>query len=220
MNHTATLAVGTISEGGIRAVGVFYIIAGLICAGLAILAFVRKSGSGRTVFTGIVGVVGLIYGLYLELGDPDSVFISFYIFILPIIAIINGIVALVKGKNSTGPAQATPYAAPQPYGQPGQPGQPGQQQFGAPQYGAPQGQPAQYGAQPQQQYGGQQGQPAQYGAQPQQQYGQPPQGQQYGQPAQQGQPTQPPAAPSYGQQQAPPPPPPQQTNQPLWPGQQ
>lgn len=216
MNHTATLAVGTISEGGIRAVGVFYIIAGLICAGLAILAFVRKSGSGRTVFTGIVGVVGLIYGLYLELGDPDSVFISFYIFILPIIAIINGIVALVKGKNSTGPAQATPYAAPQPYGQPGQP----QQQFGAPQYGAPQGQPAQYGAQPQQQFGGQQGQPAQYGAQPQQQYGQPQQGQQYGQPTQQGQPTQPPAAPSYGQQQAPPPPPPQQTNQPLWPGQQ
>lgn len=209
MNHTATLAVGTISEGGIKAVGVFYIICGLICVGLTVLAYARKQGSGRTLFTGIVGLVGLIYGFYLELGDPDSVFISFYIFILPIIAIINGIVTLVRSTKS-GPAQAGPYNAqgftPQPYGQPAQPGQP--QPYGQP------AQPAQYGQPPQapgQQYG-----------QPQQQYGQAP-APQYGQPAQPtASPAQPaqPTQPAYGQQQAPPPPPPTQTNQPLWPGNQ
>ncbi|HEY3505030.1 MAG TPA: hypothetical protein VGN37_19880 [Actinocatenispora sp.] len=203
MNHTATLAVGTISEGGIKAVGVFYIISGLICVGLAVLAYARKQGSGRTIFTGIVGLVGLIYGLYLELGDATTVFISFYIFILPILAIINGIVTLVRS-NKSGTAQAGPYNAQgvtaAPYGQPAQPGQ-------AQPYGQP-AQPAQYG-QPQA---------------PAPQYGQ--QAQQYGQAPQYGQPTQPPAQPTqptqpaYGQQQAPPPPPPTQTNQPLWPGNQ
>lgn len=212
MSHQTILAEMTLTEGQFKAIAVFYVIAGLICLGIGILNL-RNKHNGSGALSLIIGIAGVVYGAYILIGDPDTVWVSFKIFILPVIAIIYGIVALVKGKaggSSGGPSQAAPYnaAGAQPgwNQQPGQPapGQvPGQVPGG--QYGA--GQPAPAGYPQAQQQGGAPAQPAAYG----QSAGQ----QQWGQAAAPQQPAQQPA------QRDPqsPPPPPAQTDQPLWPGQ-
>ncbi|BCJ26433.1 hypothetical protein [Actinocatenispora sera] len=207
MSHQTILAEMTLTPGQFKAIAVFYVIAGLICLGIGVLNL-RKKSTGSGVLSLLVGIAGVVYGAYILIGDPDTVWVSFKIFILPVIAIIYGIVALVKGKaggSSSGPAQAAPYNAAG--AQPGWNQQPGQPMPGQP---AP-GQPA-----PGQMPAGQYGQPAGYpqaqqpGAAPTA-YGQPVAQQQWGQGA----------APQPVQRdpQSPPPPPPAQTDQPLWPGQ-
>lgn len=210
MSHQTILAEMTLTEGQFKAIAVFYVIAGLICLGIGVLNL-RNKHNGSGVLSLLIGIAGVVYGAYILIGDPDTVWVSFKIFILPVIAIIYGIVALVKGKaggSSGGPTQAAPYnaAAGQQPGwnqQPGQPvpgqpvpGQPIPGQMPAGQYG--QGQPAGY---PAQQPGG-----APAG------YGQPVGQQQWGQGAA-------PQQPIQRDPQSPPPPPPAQTDQPLWPGQ-
>jgi|GEM_PF-6107585 len=229
MDHQTILAELTLTPGQFMAIGVFYLIAGVSCLGLGALNLKNKN-TGSGVLSILVGLAGLGYGGYILLGDADTVWVSFKIFLLPVLVVIYGIVALVRGRagrSSGGPTQAMPYQPGQPGAQPGQPGaQPG--------WGQP-GQPGQYG--PGQQPGGypgpQPGQPAGYGqpAPGQPTTGQPGAGQpQYGA-AQPGGVTQPGGAPQYGQAgvppqpaqrrdpQGPPPPPPTQTDQPLWPGQ-
>jgi hypothetical protein len=226
MSHQTILAEMTLTPGQFTAIAVFYVIAGLICLGIGALNLRNKHG-GSAALSILIGIAGVVYGAYILIGDPETVWISFKIFILPVIAIIYGIVALVKGKagrstggSTSGPAQAAPYnaAGVQPgWNQPGQP-MPGQPVPGQPGPGQMPGQPMPGQPAPGQVPGGRygQGQPAGYppaqpgGAPSQPAYGQPVAQQQWGQ-----------AAPQQPVQRDPqsPPPPPAQTDQPLWPGQ-
>jgi hypothetical protein len=201
MNHVTDLAVGTISEGGIIAVGIGYIFSGLV---LGIMAATKISGkTSSRVVSGLLGLGFLGYGIYLLVGDPQEVWISFKIFLVPIAAIVYIIAAAIRrgkqprsalgqfggGAPAAGfaPQGQPPFGQPAPFGQP-QPGQPAP--FGQPQPGPNQfGQPAQQFAptapgQARPQYpGAPQDQPAQgqpqYPGAPQ---AQPPQGQpQWGQ---------------------------------------
>ncbi|BCJ32698.1 hypothetical protein Athai_02010 [Actinocatenispora thailandica] len=221
MSHQTILAEMTLTDGQFKAIAVFYVIAGLICLGIGILNL-RNKRTGSAALSILIGIAGVVYGAYILIGDPDTVWVSFKIFILPVIAIIYGIIALVKGRSggsSGGPTQAAPYNAAG--AQPGwnqQPGQPvpGQPVPGQPAPGQLPGQPAP-GQMPAGQYGAGQPAPAGY-PQPQQPGGAPAQPAGYGQGA--GQQWGQPGAPQPVQRDPQgPPPPPAQTDQPLWPGQ-
>lgn len=206
---TQNLALLELSPGAVVAIAVGYVVGGLICVAIAATGF-GGIGGGMRALNAIIGIGCIGYAAYIMFGDSDTVFISWYIMILPVIMLIRVIVAAVQNRNrSNQPPQPAPYAPvpgavpPGQYGQPGQQaayGQPGQYpaQPGQPQQAAPYGQPARPG-----------GQGATYGQAPS--YGQAQPGT-YGQPAAGATP-----APA---RQAPPPPPPTERDTPLWPQQQ
>jgi len=91
----STLAAGEISDGALLAYTVGLAIAGTLMLIIAGIGF--GQGVGRRVFNGLVGLAFLGYGFYLYfLFDGGTVFIFYYVFILPIVLIVQAI----RGRNS------------------------------------------------------------------------------------------------------------------------
>jgi hypothetical protein len=130
----------------------------LILSGVAMLvmAFVKVGrATRRRIWSGILGAVFTIYGLYLLLFFQGGHYILFYyVFVLPILMIVQFFRERSAYKASQA-AQVPPTGYGQPgYGQPGygqQPSQPGgygQPEYGQPGYGQQPSQPGEYGQQP------------------------------------------------------------------------
>lgn len=162
---------------------------GLIIAGILMLgsAFLPKLKTGQRVAGVIFGILFIGYGIYVSLPSTHDVFISFYMFIVPVAVLVTNISASVKGNKSVevqnhGPAGYYPPQGQQPY-QGQNPQQPvGQAPYGQ-QYQEQQAQPG-YPAQTGQQTYGQPAAPQPYQGQAAQpvQPGQAPQPSQYQQP--------------------------------------
>jgi len=209
------LAEGTISESTVHLIAIGYVISGLVLVSSAIFGRFSK-GVGWRILNGLVGVLFVGYGIYLLVGHPTEVWISFKMILVMVLGVFWGIASLVRRAKPGQPA--APVPPPSGFQAPGSP-----QQYGA---GFPPpagyGQPPAYGNPPQpaqpQAYGApaqhQPAPPATYGQPTPQTYAQPSQPATYGQPAPQYG-----ATPPGGPTQLPPPPPPTNTDQPLWPRQ-
>jgi hypothetical protein len=138
-----------------------FLVSGLLMTFLGVAGF-RATGSARVLST-VAGLAALGYGAYLAFFfDGGEYLTSRYVFILPIVVIINIFRSRRAAKAATAPAVVPQFpqqpvgpSQPFPYGPPPQPapafgqaqpqfGQP-QPQFGQPPYGPSQGQHPQYG---------------------------------------------------------------------------
>ncbi|WP_394941701.1 hypothetical protein [Psychromicrobium sp. YIM B11713] len=109
---------------------------GLIIAGILMLAtaFLPRLKTGQRVTAIIFGVLFIGYGIYVSLPSTRDVFISLYMFIVPVVVLIANISGSIKGNRDVtvqhhGPAgydpqqnQGYPGQNPAGYGQPGQTG--------------------------------------------------------------------------------------------------
>jgi hypothetical protein len=87
----SSLAAGEITEGQLNAYAALLVVSGLIMIGLAATGF-GQSSVGARVLNGVLGLGFLGYGAYLLLiFDGGDVWIFFYIFIVPILLIIQAV---------------------------------------------------------------------------------------------------------------------------------
>jgi hypothetical protein len=91
-------ALGEISAGQELAYIALLCVSGLIAIAIGAIGFGLKSG-GQRVLNIVIGVAFVGYGLYLLIGNPDSVFIFWYVFIVPIVLIINVVKAARARSN-------------------------------------------------------------------------------------------------------------------------
>ncbi len=125
----------------------------LLLGGIAMVAVgvaVKEQGTGSRILNVVVGLAFFGYGFYLLfLFDGDSYRIFFYVFVLPILLIVRAVKARKEAREQAAAQQfaGAPQGQPAPYGAPPQ-GYPGQapQQHAA--YPPHAGQPAPQGWQP------------------------------------------------------------------------
>jgi fatty acid desaturase len=83
------LAVSEMSDGSFNGYMVALTISGLILLALAIGGFFKAS-KGSRIFSGVVGLAFLGYAFYLFfIFTGGAVFVSYYVFIVPVILIVN-----------------------------------------------------------------------------------------------------------------------------------
>lgn len=88
MTSAATiLADGTITSGELHAYMALLFVSGAIMIVLGAVGFGATTGS--RILNVVLGVLALIYGLYLALGDPSTVIISYYAFVVPILGVVT-----------------------------------------------------------------------------------------------------------------------------------
>ncbi|WP_426509287.1 hypothetical protein ACPPVO_01095 [Dactylosporangium sp. McL0621] len=92
-------ALGEISEGQELAYIGLLCVSGLIAVVIGAIGFGLRS-VGQRVLNVVIGVAFIGYGLYLLIGNPESVYIIWYVFIIPIVLIIN-VVKAARARSSS-----------------------------------------------------------------------------------------------------------------------
>ncbi|WP_433213003.1 hypothetical protein ACQP00_01130 [Dactylosporangium sp. CS-047395] len=90
-------ALGEISAGQELAYIGLLCVSGLIAIAIGAVGFGLKS-TGQRVLNIVIGVAFIAYGLYLLIGQPETVYVIWYVFIVPIILIINVVKAARASK--------------------------------------------------------------------------------------------------------------------------
>ena len=91
-------ALGDISAGQELAYIGLLELSGLIMLVVGAIGFGLKS-TGQRVLNIVVGLAFIGYGLYLLIGNPETVYVLWYVFIVPILLIIN-VVKAARAKNA------------------------------------------------------------------------------------------------------------------------
>jgi hypothetical protein len=89
-------ALGTISDGQLLAYIGLLGVSGLIMLVIGAVGFGLKS-TGQRVLNVVLGLAFIGYGLYLLFGSSESVYVIWYVFVVPILLIIN----VVKAARAT-----------------------------------------------------------------------------------------------------------------------
>jgi hypothetical protein len=91
-------ALGEISAGQELAYIGLLCVSGLIAIAIGAVGFGLTS-VGQRVLNVVIGLAFVGYGLYLLIGEPETVYIIWYVFIVPIVLIINVIKAARARSN-------------------------------------------------------------------------------------------------------------------------
>ncbi|WP_432983770.1 hypothetical protein [Dactylosporangium sp. CA-233914] len=73
-------------------------LSGLIALVIGAVGFGLNS-VGQRVLNIAIGLAFIVYGLYLLIGEPDTVYVIWYVFIVPILLIVNVVKAARARSN-------------------------------------------------------------------------------------------------------------------------
>jgi hypothetical protein len=97
----SSLAVGEITEGQLNGYAALLVVSGLIMLALAATGF-GQSSVGERVLNGLIGLGFLGYGAYLlVVFDGGDVWIFWYVFIVPVLLVVQAIRKGLAGRSRT-----------------------------------------------------------------------------------------------------------------------